>query len=116
MGSDPSLPAETTEQHLQELRRGTVALACLIRLRAPDYGYSLLETLSTDGLDVDTNTLYPLLRRLEKHGLVTSSWKTDEPRPRKFYLTSPQGEQLAALLMADWDRLDTALRRLMKDA
>jgi DNA-binding PadR family transcriptional regulator len=103
-------------QHLQELRRGTVVLACLIRLRTPEYGYALLETLTADGLDVDANTLYPLLRRLEKQGLVTSQWNTDEARPRKFYTTSAAGTELAAVLTTDWDHLDAALRRLREGA
>ncbi|TDE89469.1 PadR family transcriptional regulator [Occultella glacieicola] len=96
--------------HRQELRRGTVALACLLRLRRPDYGYALLEALAADGIDVDANTLYPLLRRLEKQGLVTSEWSTGETRPRKFYRTSDDGERLARDLTQDWYRLDAALR------
>jgi DNA-binding PadR family transcriptional regulator len=103
-------------QHLQELRRGTVVLACLIRLRTPEYGYALLETLTGDGLDVDANTLYPLLRRLEKQGLLTSEWNTDEARPRKFYTTSRAGAELVDVLTTDWDRLDAALRRLRQGA
>jgi PadR family transcriptional regulator, regulatory protein PadR len=103
---------ETTVGHIQELRRGTVVLACLIRLRTPDYGYALLESLNSLGILVDANTLYPLLRRLEKQGLVTSEWNTEEARPRKFYRTSPAGEQLAAALTTDWRRIDDALARL----
>ncbi len=103
---------ETTAGHLQELRRGTVVLACLVRLRTPDYGYALLESLNTLGILVDANTLYPLLRRLEKQGLLTSEWNTDETRPRKFYRTSPAGEQLADALMTDWRRIDDALAGL----
>ena len=103
---------ETTAAHLQELRRGTVVLACLVRLRTPDYGYALLESLNTLGILVDANTLYPLLRRLEKQGLLTSEWNTDETRPRKFYRTSPAGEQLADALMTDWRRIDDALAGL----
>lgn len=91
-----------------------MVLACLIRLTTADYGYALLEALARDGIDVDTNTLYPLLRRLEKQGLLTSEWNTDESRPRKFYRTAPEGQRVAALLTADWDRLDGALRRLTK--
>ena len=102
----------TTAGHLQELRRGTVVLACLIRLREPDYGYALLEALNGIGITVDANTLYPLLRRLEKQGLLTSEWNTDEARPRKFYRTSSAGEQLAGVLTADWRHLDRALARL----
>jgi DNA-binding PadR family transcriptional regulator len=95
--------------HLQELRRGTVVLACLLILRAPDYGYALLERLAAAGLAVDGNTLYPLLRRLEKQELLTSEWNTDEARPRKFYRTSPAGETLAARLLQDWSDLTRTL-------
>ena len=95
--------------HLQELRRGTVVLACLLILRAPDYGYALLERLAAAGLAVDGNTLYPLLRRLEKQELLTSEWNTDEARPRKFYRTSAAGETLAARLLQDWSDLTRTL-------
>ena len=71
---------ELVAGHLQELRRGTVVLACLTTLARPHYGYALLETLAEAGFAVDGNTLYPLLRRLEKQGLLTSEWNTDEPR------------------------------------
>jgi PadR family transcriptional regulator PadR len=103
---------ETTAGHIQELRRGTVVLACLVRLRRPDYGYSLLESLNALGILVDANTLYPLLRRLEKQGLLVSEWNTEEARPRKFYRTSSAGEALAEVLITDWRRVDDALTRL----
>src|SRR5215207_11196658 len=103
---------DTTASHLQELRRGTVVLGCLMRLRTPDYGYALLESLNGIGITVDANTLYPLLRRLEKQGLLTSEWNTDEARPRKFYRTSATGERLAETLMTDWRRVDKALAGL----
>lgn len=103
---------ELTQQHLQELRRGTVVLASLLTLREPGYGYGLLESLERIGISVDGNTLYPLLRRLEKQGLLTSEWNTDEARPRKFYRTSAEGDRLAETLSTDWHELDTALARL----
>ena len=103
---------DTTSVHIQELRRGTVVLACLVRLRTADYGYALLESLNGLGITVDANTLYPLLRRLEKQGLLVSEWNTAEARPRKFYRTSPAGEALADVLIADWRRIDDALTRL----
>jgi len=104
---------ETRAGHIQELRRGTVVLACLVRLRTPDYGYALLESLDALGIYVDANTLYPLLRRLEKQSLLVSEWNTEEARPRKFYRTSPAGEALADVLTADWRRIDDALTRLI---
>ena len=77
----------------------------------PDYGYALLESLNALGIIVDANTLYPLLRRLEKQGLLASEWNTEEARPRKFYRTSPAGEALADVLTTDWRRIDDALAR-----
>ena len=96
----------------QELRRGTVVLACLLLLRRPGYGYALLDQLRDLGFLVDANTLYPLLRRLESQGVLTSEWNTEESRPRKFYRTSPDGDRLAAELMSDWKRLDASIRGL----
>ena len=101
--------------HRQELRRGTVVLACLLILQRADYGYALLERLQGSGFDVDANTLYPLLRRLEKQGLLTSEWNTDESRPRKFYLTSLDGMALAATLDADFTALHSALANLKEE-
>ncbi|BCJ73325.1 PadR family transcriptional regulator [Catellatospora sp. IY07-71] len=103
---------ELLSNHLQELRRGTVVLACLLILRQPNYGYALLEDLDRNGFAVDANTLYPLLRRLEKQGLLVSDWNTDEARPRKFYRTSPEGDAMADALTRDWDSLDHAFRAL----
>jgi len=103
---------ELLATHLQELRRGTVVLACLIILRQPNYGYALLDRLDRAGFGVDANTLYPLLRRLEKQGLLTSDWNTEEARPRKFYRTSADGTGLADALRRDWDDLNTAFLTL----
>ncbi len=100
----------------QELRRGTVVLACLALLEEPQYGYALLETLNDAGVTVDGNTLYPLLRRLEKQGLLTSEWNTDESRPRKFYRVSPEGSQVRARLVREWRDLVTSISRLTKEA
>ena len=82
---------EILDTHLQELRRGTIVLACLQLLRTAGYGYGLLEELERRGFATDANTLYPLLRRLEKQEYLTSEWNTDEARPRKFYRTSDAG-------------------------
>ncbi|WJL96435.1 helix-turn-helix transcriptional regulator [Microbacterium sp. ET2] len=103
---------EALDTHLQELRRGTVVLACLRLLQDPGYGYGLLEELQSRGFDVDANTLYPLLRRLEKQGHLSSEWNTDEARPRKFYRTSAEGARLAVALGADFDAIARAIADL----
>lgn len=101
--------------HLQEIRRGTVVLACLRLLRRPGYGYGLLEDLERRGFATDANTLYPLLRRLEKQGYLTSAWNTDEARPRKFYRTSAAGEALADRLSTEWRAVADAIAALTEE-
>lgn len=103
---------EVFDTHLQEIRRGTVVLACLHLLRTPGYGYGLLEDLQRHGFATDANTLYPLLRRLEKQEYLTSEWNTDEARPRKFYRTSEAGLRLADTLTTEWLALTQAIATL----
>lgn len=98
--------------HRQEIRRGTVVLASLIALRRPGYGYALLGALAEHGIDVDANTLYPLLRRLEDQGLLTSEWDTKQARPRKVYRTSEQGLRVIQVLTKDLADINTAMSSL----
>ncbi|MFT4231878.1 MAG: PadR family transcriptional regulator [Leucobacter sp.] len=107
---------EALETHLQELRRGTIVLACLRLLAEPGYGYGLLEELGSRGFETDANTLYPLLRRLEKQGHLTSEWNTDEARPRKFYRTSTAGARLAVALTDDFRSIAAAIDALPGEA
>jgi PadR family transcriptional regulator PadR len=74
-----------------ELRRGLAVVMVLSRLEQEQYGYTLLKELDAAGLSVDQNTLYPLLRRLESQGLLTSVWKVEEQRPRRYYLRTGLG-------------------------
>lgn len=103
---------ELVATHLQELRRGTVVIACLIALRRGGHGYALLEDLARAGFAVEANTLYPLLRRLEAQGLLISEWDTTGPRPRKQYRTSGDGEEVLGRLLDDLAATHTSISRL----
>jgi PadR family transcriptional regulator, regulatory protein PadR len=74
-----------------ELRRGLSVVLVLSRLGSEQYGYTLLKELEAAGLPVDQNTLYPLLRRLEAQGLLSSVWKVEEQRPRRYYRRTEPG-------------------------
>lgn len=87
---------------ITELRRGTLTLAVLSQLRIPQYGYSLVQLLEESSITIDQSTLYPLLRRLEKQELVTSSWDTSESRPRKYYVLSDYGVEIFLQLKQEW--------------
>jgi len=97
-----------------ELRRGTLTLAVLSQLRTPQYGYSLVQRLEKNGIKIDQSTLYPLLRRLEKQELVTSTWETTESRPRRYYVLSAFGVKVFEQLKAEWEKTSQELYGLLK--
>ena len=97
-----------------ELRRGTLTLAVLSQLRTPQYGYSLVQRLEESGIAIDQSTLYPLLRRLEKQELVSSSWDTSESRPRKYYVLSEYGLEIFLQLKKEWINNSKELYALLK--
>ena len=99
---------------ITELRRGTLTLAVLSQLRTPQYGYSLVQRLEDSGVSIEQSTLYPLLRRLEKQELVTSSWDTTESRPRKYYVLSDFGIEIYKQLREEWMTNSKELYDLLK--
>ncbi|MGD0095691.1 MAG: PadR family transcriptional regulator [Terracidiphilus sp.] len=92
-----------------ELRRGCLILAVLAQLRQEHYGYTLRKSLAARGLEIDESTLYPLLRRLEAQGLLTSEWREEEKRNKRFYRLSGDGEQLLGQLLEEWRTINEAL-------
>jgi DNA-binding PadR family transcriptional regulator len=94
-----------------ELRRGSLILAVLAALREERYGYTLRGVLEQAGLPIEEGALYPLLRRLESQGLLTSEWR-EEGRNKRFYRLSPEGETLLAQLQAEWAAIGASLDRL----
>lgn len=98
-----------------EMRRGVIILAAMSKLREPRYGYSLIQTLEEQGLNVEPGTLYPLLRRLEKQGLLESNWDTSENRPRKYYQLSMQGIKLYSRLLKEWGILSASIDKIIDD-
>jgi PadR family transcriptional regulator, regulatory protein PadR len=108
---------DTNEQITQlrlEIRRGIVVLAVLSQMDTARYGYSLIQQLAEQGLDIEEGTLYPLLRRLEKQGLLESEWEVGEARPRKYYRISPLGREVLTTLLAEWSATVEVMRRILK--
>jgi PadR family transcriptional regulator PadR len=97
-----------------ELRRGAIVLAVLSQLKVEHYGYSLKRVLQDKGLAVDEGTLYPMMRRLEAQGLLSSEWRIEEGRPRRYYRLSLTGESVLAGLARDWDELTTAMKEVLR--
>ena len=100
---------ELLENLRLELRRGCLILAVLAQLKTEHYGYALRKTLAGRGMEIDENTLYPLLRRLESQGLLVSQWREEDKRNKRFYRTSSDCQKLLKQLAAEWRSINASL-------
>jgi PadR family transcriptional regulator PadR len=98
-----------------ELRRGCLVLAVLAQLREEHYGYTLRKALADDGLEIEESTLYPLLRRLETQGLLTSEWREEDKRNKRFYRLSKDGKLILKQLLEEWRGMGESLDRILRE-
>ena len=98
-----------------EMKRGFLQLLVLVLLEKEAYGYAMVRAFRDLGYEVEENTLYPLLRRLEKRGLVHGKWDLGEERPRKFYAVTPAGRDMRDGLLEIWKKQDEIIKHITKE-
>lgn len=98
-----------------EMNRGFLQVLVLVLLEKNMYGYSMVKQLENKGYEVEENTLYPLLRRLEKKGLIKSKWDVSKDRPRKFYVITKDGRAVRDHLLKIWQQQNDILNHLLKE-
>ena len=104
-----------------ELLQGTLDLLILKTLAgAPLHGYRIaqrIKDLSDDVLRVEEGSLYPALYRMEQKGLIESEWGvSDNNRQARFYKLTRKGRREMQAEAASWDRLSTAVSRVLRAA
>lgn len=97
-----------------ELRRGTLIMLVLSQLKNPMYGYNLVKKLKDNGVPIEANTLYPLLRRLEGQGLLKSEWDTAEAKPRKYYKITDDGLEVLVKITVHWNNFSDSINNLLR--
>jgi len=105
------------EPHIAQLRRGVVEY-CVMALLEPEerYGFDLVRELaSSDAMATSEGTLYPLLTRLRRDGLVESTWR-ESPNgpPRRYYRLTDRGREALAGFQRDWVRFVQAVDHLLE--
>lgn len=101
---------------LTQLRRGALEYCVLALLRdRPRYGFDLVRELSeADGLLTSEGTIYPLLSRLRKDGMVSTSWAESESGPpRRYYALTADGRSALARFVQDWRRFRDSVDRVL---
>ena len=105
------------ESLITQMRRGTLEYCVLALLRdQPRYGFDLVRTRAgADGLIPSEGTIYPLLSRLRRDGLVTTTWhESPSGPPRRYYQLTPAGQGALELFTVEWDRFTGAVDRLLQ--
>jgi DNA-binding PadR family transcriptional regulator len=98
------------------LRGHLQGLLLAVLVGEPGHGYELSQRLrarSGGELTVPEGSLYPALQRLERAGLVTSSWESRDGRRRRVYRISKAGRRMAGSASRDWTIFAAAVDRVM---
>ena len=105
-----------TRDLLTELRRGVLEHCVLAVLREGEsYAFDIVRKLSGAGELVSSEgTIYPLLARLRRGRLVTTSWRElDLGPPRHYYRITDVGQRALDAFGADWSRFRDAVDALL---
>ena len=98
-----------------QMRKGILEF-CILNIisRGEVYASDMLEELTSAKIMVVEGTLYPLLTRLRKAGLVDYKWveSTSGP-PRKYYTLTESGEEFRKGLNKTWEELQTSTRKII---
>src|ERR1700704_5873653 len=97
---------------IAQMRKGTLQY-CVLALLADEerYGFDLVRALAeTDGMVTSEGTIYPLLSRLRRDGLVETTWResTTGP-PRRYYRLTKAGRMALDGFMDEWGRFREAV-------
>ncbi|HEY5276438.1 MAG TPA: PadR family transcriptional regulator [Coriobacteriia bacterium] len=106
-----------TDSRLSQFRKGVVELAILALLhRGEAYGGEIVETLGGHpGLAISAGTVYPLLSRLKKSGVIDSVWRESPVGPpRKYYRLSVTGEAEFDDMARAWAGVTEAMDDLLR--
>jgi PadR family transcriptional regulator PadR len=101
----PDMDADFLANWTTQMRKGLLELCVLAALKSRRmYGYDIVKRLSAiDGLVMGEGTIYPILSRFKKEGLVeTTLAESSEGPARKYYQLTARGRQLLGKMLAAW--------------
>jgi PadR family transcriptional regulator, regulatory protein PadR len=99
-----------------QMRRGVLPYCVLAMLRNKEqYGFELVHALGgIDGMVTGEGTIYPLLARLRRQGLVETTWQESATGPpRKYYRIAEAGQEALAEFTRSWQRLRDSVDDLL---
>ncbi|MFC8452435.1 PadR family transcriptional regulator [Kitasatospora sp. NPDC057223] len=110
------MTSEKARSGVSQLRRGVLEFCVLALLRDGEkYGFELVRDLGTaQAMVTSEGTIYPLLSRLRRDELVSSSWRDSTAGPpRRYYTLTPAGLLALKEFTAEWTPFRDAVDRLL---
>lgn len=103
------------ENWQEQLRRGTLEMAVLLTVAGePRYGLEIIRQLDFTDLVLTEGTIYPLLARLAREGLVSAEWVSEEaPHPRKYYRLTARGRARLNQMCREFRSITGRIERLI---
>jgi PadR family transcriptional regulator PadR len=96
-----------------QLKKGLLTNCVLCITEGPIYTSEILNILKSAGLDIVEGTIYPLLSRLARDGLLIHEWKeSPQGPPRKYYQITDYGRNVRNHLTASIEKLNNVLKQL----
>lgn len=107
-----------TRKPLAELNRGVVEHCVLAIIRDEEsYAFEMVRILGERGLVTSEGTIYPLVARLRREGLVSTIWReSDAGPPRRYYRITDAGRRVLETFINDWEGFRSAVDALLADA
>jgi PadR family transcriptional regulator PadR len=102
---------------LAQMRRGTLQYCVLALLAEHErYGFDLVRALAEmDGMVTSEGTIYPLLGRLRRDGLVATTWQeSPSGPPRRYYQLTPEGRRALDEFTVEWARFRNAVDHFLQ--
>ena len=102
---------------ISQMRRGTLQYCVLALLAAEErYGFDLVKALGeVEGMVTSEGTIYPLLTRLRKEGLVETSWQeSPSGPPRRYYSLTAGGHAALEAFAEEWTRFRNAINHFLE--
>lgn len=108
----------TARKPIPELSRGVVEHCVLALLREGEsYAFELVRVLGSRGLVTSEGTIYPLLARLRRDGLVSTTWRESVTGPpRRYYQITGTGQAVLDGFLADWTDFRDAVDAILAGA
>ena len=108
----------TARKPVPELSRGVVEHCVLALLRdGESYAFELVRVLGARGLVTSEGTIYPLLARLRRDGLVSTTWRESAAGPpRRYYEITTNGRSVLDAFLADWSSFSGAVDAILAGA